>query len=56
MYWVGFDVGGTFVDIFAFDTDTGTIHTMKRRSSRREAAVSVERGLADLLAEIGGKA
>lgn len=56
MYWVGFDVGGTFVDIFAFDTDTGTIHTMKRRSSRREAAVSVERGLADLLTEIGGKA
>lgn len=56
MYWVGFDVGGTFVDIFAFDTETGTIHTMKRRSSRREAAAHVERGLADLLAEIGGKA
>ena len=56
MYWVGFDVGGTFVDIFAFDTETGEIRTMKRRSSRREAAASVERGLSDLLSEIGGTA
>jgi len=51
MLWVGFDVGGTFVDIIAFDTDTGRFHFLKHRSSRRQAAASVRDGLALLLKE-----
>ncbi|MEE8117179.1 MAG: hydantoinase/oxoprolinase family protein, partial [Gemmatimonadales bacterium] len=52
MYWVGFDVGGTFVDIFFFDTETARIYVLKRRSSRTHAAASVRDGLRALLSEI----
>jgi N-methylhydantoinase A len=52
MYWVGFDVGGTFVDIFAFDTRTATIHALKHRSSRQQPAAQVYEGLSRLLSEI----
>lgn len=53
MIWVGFDVGGTFVDIVAFDVRTGKVHVLKQRSSRRQAASSVRDGLRTLLAETG---
>ena len=32
MVWVGFDVGGTFVEILSVDTETGRIHAFKHRS------------------------
>ena len=53
MLWVGFDVGGTFVDLFAYDTDTHKMHVLKHRSSRRQAAASVREGLRLLLSEMG---
>lgn len=52
MHWVGFDVGGTFVDIFACDTRTGSIHALKHRSSRKQPAEQVRDGLTALFAEM----
>ena len=55
MYWVGFDVGGTFVDILTFDTETGDTHSFKHRSSRKNAASAVRDGLGSHLSDIGGQ-
>jgi len=54
MYWVGFDVGGTFVDILSFDTETGRIHAFKHRSSRKDAASAVRDGLDSHLSAVEG--
>ena len=54
MYWIGFDVGGTFVDLFAFDLETGRVQTLKRSSSR-DRGEAVREGLRELLAAIDGR-
>ncbi len=54
MYWVGFDVGGTFVDILSLDTETGRIHALKHRSSRSDAASAVRDGLCTNLSAVEG--
>ena len=56
MLWVGFDVGGTFVDLLAYDTERNELHVLKHRSSRRQAAASVRDGLRLLLEEMGRSA
>ena len=56
MHLIGFDVGGTFVDLFAFDSDTGRITVRKVDSSRTRLAEAIEAGLAALLADAGVRA
>ena len=54
MYWVGLDVGGTFVDILSCDTETGRIHAFKHRSSRSDAASAVRDGLGTHFSAVEG--
>jgi N-methylhydantoinase A len=56
VYWIGFDVGGTFVDILAIDTVTAEIHVLKQPSSRVEPAKAVSAGLQTLFRDFGVKA
>src|SRR5829696_3995033 len=51
MFSIGFDVGGTFIDLVMFDSTTGRLLSLKQRSSRREAASAVKNALGVLLAE-----
>ncbi|MBI3977871.1 MAG: hydantoinase/oxoprolinase family protein [Chloroflexi bacterium] len=53
MYWIGFDVGGTFVDLFAYETGTGRFCTLKVPSSRQHLAATVAAGIRRLLDENG---
>src|SRR5688500_11957121 len=47
--WVGFDVGGTFVDLVAIDLTTGDLHATKVPSSPSDPAGAVESGIRALL-------
>lgn len=51
MYWIGFDVGGTFIDLFAHAASTGRFHTLKVPSSRDRLPDAVAAGIHRLLAE-----
>ena len=53
MHLVGFDVGGTFIDLFAFDSETGRITVRKVDSSRSGLGEAIEGGVATLLADAG---
>ncbi|MBM4362797.1 MAG: hydantoinase/oxoprolinase family protein, partial [Deltaproteobacteria bacterium] len=55
MFWVGFDVGGTFVDLVAIDLRTTDLFATKVPSSPTDAAGSVERGLRALLELAGAR-
>jgi N-methylhydantoinase A len=53
MYWIGFDVGGTFVDLFGYQTETGKFFTLKVPSSRDRLPDAIKQGLDRLLHENG---
>lgn len=53
MQLLGFDVGGTFVDLFAFDSATGRISVLKVDSSRTRLGEAIERGLMALISQAG---
>jgi N-methylhydantoinase A len=53
MYLVGFDVGGTFIDLFAFDSETGRITVHKVDSSRTRLGEAIQSGVLELLARAG---
>lgn len=51
MQLLGFDVGGTFVDLFAFDSQTGRISVLKVDSARARLGEAIEKGLRELIAQ-----
>ncbi len=53
---IGIDTGGTFTDIVAVDTDTGTMRVTKVASTPANPAVGLVRGVAAILAAAGAGA
>ncbi|MCK8475848.1 MULTISPECIES: hydantoinase/oxoprolinase family protein [Microbacterium] len=50
----GVDAGGTFTDVCAFDTDTGSLYVTKVSSNRQDPGKAVVAGVQQLLGEIPG--
>lgn len=53
MFLVGFDVGGTFIDLFAFDAQNGRITSEKVDSARTQLGTAIANGVTSLLEHAG---
>ncbi len=53
MYWIGFDVGGTFIDLYCYDTEAGDFFTLKVPSSRERLPHAISAGIERLLTANG---
>ncbi|MGH7428376.1 MAG: hydantoinase/oxoprolinase family protein, partial [Candidatus Methylomirabilaceae bacterium] len=53
VYWIGFDVGGTFIDFFAQETQSGEFVMLKVPSSRHRLAEAIAAGIHRLLHATG---
>lgn len=54
MAWlIGVDVGGTFTDFYALDTDSATVHLYKRPSTPQNPAEAIVEGLNEMCVETG---
>lgn len=52
MAWlIGVDVGGTFTDFYALDTDSATVHLYKRPSTPQNPAEAIVEGLNEMCVE-----
>lgn len=53
MYRIGFDVGGTFTDFTAIDTDSGSAVHFKTSSTPHDPSEAIEAGLRHFVGELG---
>lgn len=51
---IGVDAGGTFTDVCAFDTESGSLHVTKVSSNRQDPGKAVIAGVEKLLGQIPG--